>query len=171
MRTFIPLVILYLSTFPIQSFACSADDSNGHFPDKHDRYIVEPAHDSATNKPYFVTTAAVPPVFPGGDKGLFRYLEKNVQYPIEAAKDGLEGIVTVNFIINEAGEIVNAKTVGPKIGGHLELEALRVVQSMPKWRPGTNAGKPIPVEVNFPLRFSLQELQAKRKKARLYPMF
>jgi TonB family protein len=123
------------------------------------------------DKPAFKTITEVAPVFPGGNAGLFRYLRKHIQYPVEAMQEEIEGTVTVDFTINEEGRVTNATTVGPKLGGHLELEALRLVRSMPKWKPGTNAGKPVPVACSFPLHFQLLTYKQRKQKARIFPTY
>lgn len=125
----------------------------------------------AADKPVFKTITEVAPTFPGGEEAMFNYLKKNVRYPIEAIVSILEGTVTVNFTINEAGRVIDAVTVGPKLGGHLELEALRLIRSMPKWNPGTNAGKPVPVDCSFPLHFQLLSYKQRKQRERRYPMY
>ncbi|WP_343674656.1 energy transducer TonB [Chitinophaga sp.] len=110
------------------------------------------------------------PEFPGGENGLIKYLKKNFQYPHEALESGIEGTVTVQFTINAEGGIENVSTISPKLGGHLEMEAIRLVRSMPKWKPAMENGKAVPAQCNIPVVFSLKEYYAKKKK-KVYPMF
>lgn len=157
----VPVTSIYPIEMNFPLYAAGGDLANVPAPG-------DTAH--AADKPVFTTITEVAPIFPGGDAGLFRYLRKHVQYPVEAMQEEIEGTVTVNFTINEAGKIINATTVGPKLGGHLELEALRLVRSMPRWKPGTNAGQPVPVACSFPLRFQLLTYE-KRKERKRYPTF
>jgi protein TonB len=79
------------------------------------------------------------PEFPGGEDALIRYLQKNIRYPNYAAENNIEGTIQVEFIVNENGSIQNAKVV-KGIKGGCDEEALRVVNSMPKWKPGKKGG-------------------------------
>ncbi|WPV66803.1 energy transducer TonB [Chitinophaga sp. LS1] len=125
--------------------------------------------DSALNKIYY-TNPANKPEFPGGDNGLVKYLKKNFQYPQEALESGIEGTVTVLFTINGEGGIENVSTISPKLGGHLEMEAIRLVRSMPKWKPAMENGKGVPAQCNIPIEFSLKEYYSNKRK-KVYPMF
>lgn len=127
------------------------------------------AKDSAHNTIYY-SDPAYKPEFPGGSNGLVKYLKKNFQYPQEALESGIEGVVTVQFTINGDGTISNVSTISPKLGGHLELEAIRLVRSMPNWKPALENGKGIPAQCNIPVEFSLREYYINKKK-KVYPMF
>lgn len=124
--------------------------------------------DSAHNTIYY-TNPANKPEFPGGENGLTKYFKKNFQYPQEALESGIEGTVTVQFTINEDGTISNVSTISPKLGGHLEMEAIRLIRSMPNWKPAMENGKPVPAQCNIPVEFSMKEYYTKKKK--VYPMF
>lgn len=128
-----------------------------------------PAKDSAHNTIYY-SNPAYKPEFPGGSNGLVKYLKKNFQYPQEALESGIEGTVTVQFTINGDGTISHVSTISPKLGGHLELEAIRLVRSMPNWKPALENGKGIPAQCNIPVEFSLREYYTNKKK-KIYPMF
>lgn len=92
------------------------------------------------------------PVFNGN---LNMWLAQNMQYPASAAESGIEGRVVVKFIIRSDGSISDAKVVR-SVDPELDREALRVVNAMPKWKPGTNNGKPVNVLFQLPLTFRLQ---------------
>lgn len=126
------------------------------------------AKDSAHNTIYY-TDPANKPEFPGGENGLTKYFKKNYQYPQEALESGIEGTVTVQFTVNNDGTISHVSTISPKLGGHLEMEAIRLIRSMPNWKPAMENGKPIPAECNIPIEFSLKEYYTKKRK--VYPMF
>ena len=101
-------------------------------------------------------TADVMPKFEGKDVDEFRYyIQKNVKYPKIAQKNGISGRVFVQFDINSKGKVVNA-TVVRGADPDLDKEALRVVNSSPKWEPGFNEGKPVKVRFTFPISFSLK---------------
>ena len=94
------------------------------------------------------------PKFPGGDKALIEFLQKNVKYPVEAQKKGVEGRVVVNFVVEKDGSLTEIKTV-KSVDPLLDEEAVRVVSAMPKWEPGKQKGKPVRVKYNVPISFKL----------------
>lgn len=98
-----------------------------------------------------------PPTFPGGEDALAKYLNKNIRYPRVAQENGISGTVFVQFIVDSEGNIKDVKTVGAAKGGGLEEEAVRVVRTMPKWKPGKQNGRQVSVQFNLPIRFTLQE--------------
>lgn len=95
------------------------------------------------------------PQFEGGDRGLVQYLNKNIKYPVLAREHGIAGTVYVNFIISKKGKIV-FPYVQHKIGGGCDEEALRIVRSMPAWKPGKLKGKPVLVRHVLPVRFLIK---------------
>ncbi|MCF0190452.1 MAG: energy transducer TonB [Marinilabiliaceae bacterium] len=95
------------------------------------------------------------PVFPGGDAQLRKYLAESVKYPVIAAENGIQGRVFVSFVVNQKGEVTNVKVARP-FDPNLDKEAVRVVQSMPKWAPGMQRGKPVKVSYTVPINFVLQ---------------
>ena len=96
----------------------------------------------------------VMPQFPGGQIAMLQYLMKNIKYPEQAVKEGIQGRVTVRFIVEKDGSISDVK---PVLSVHplLNKEAVRVVESMPKWTPGKQNGKPVRVRFNLPVMFKL----------------
>ncbi|SFW60303.1 energy transducer TonB [Chitinophaga sancti] len=130
--------------------------------------VAPTAKDSVLNVIYY-TDPANKPAYPGGENGLTKYLKKNLNYPQEALESGIEGIVTVQFTINGDGTISNVSTISPKLGGRLEMEAIRLIRSMPNWKPAMENGKPVPAQCNIPIEFSLKEYYTKKRK--VYPMF
>lgn len=95
------------------------------------------------------------PEFPGGDAALLIFLSQNIKYPAIAAENGVKGRVTVNFVVNKDGSISDAKILRG-VDQALDKEALRVIYSMPKWKPGKQAGKPVRVSFSVPINFVLQ---------------
>ena len=96
------------------------------------------------------------PEFPnGGMAGLMQYLSKNIKYPTIAQENGTQGRVTVQFVVNRDGSIVDAKVVR-SVDPYLDKEAIRVISSMPKWKPGMQRGKAVRVKYTVPVMFRLQ---------------
>ena len=118
---------------------------------------------SATVPPADATIYDVPdtdPEFVGGTDSLYSYLAANIHYPEQAKKDGIQGRVFVRFTVEADGSIADAKVMRG-IGGGCDEEALRVVQAMPRWKPGTKDGHPVRVQYNIPIYFKLNEQDGK----------
>ncbi|MBF1560963.1 energy transducer TonB [Segatella salivae] len=96
----------------------------------------------------------VMPQFPGGQIAMLQYIMKNMKYPEQAMKEGIQGRVAVRFIVEKDGSISDVK---PILSVHplLNKEAVRVVKSMPKWSPGKQKGKPVRVQLIVPIMFKL----------------
>ena len=95
------------------------------------------------------------PEFPGGMAELMKYLQKNIKYPTISQENGVQGRVIVQFVVNRDGSIVDP-VVLRSVDPYLDKEALRVVKSMPKWKPGEQRGKPVRVKFTLPVQFRLQ---------------
>ena len=96
------------------------------------------------------------PEFPGGQQALFKYLGENVKYPVIAQENGIQGRVICQFVVNKDGSIVDVVVVRSSGEPSLDKEALRVINSMPKWTPGKQRGKPVRVKYTVPVNFRLQ---------------
>ena len=96
------------------------------------------------------------PEFPGGQQALFKYLGENVKYPVIAQENGIQGRVICQFVVNKDGSIVDVVVVRSSSEPSLDKEALRVINSMPKWKPGKQRGKPVRVKYTVPVNFRLQ---------------
>ena len=97
----------------------------------------------------------VAPEFPNGGEALYKYIAENLHYPEQAKSDGVQGKVVVQFTVMDNGDIVNVE-VAKGIGGGCDEEALRVVKSMPKWKPAIYEGKPVNVQYCIPIKFKLR---------------
>jgi periplasmic protein TonB len=95
------------------------------------------------------------PEFPGGIKALRAFLASAVKYPVIAQENGIQGKVYVNFVVNKDGSVSNAK-VARSVDPSLDVEALRVVSTLPKWKPGKQRGVPVRVFYTVPISFVLQ---------------
>ena len=113
---------------------------------------------NTSGKPFDVVEQM--PQFPGGPAALMEFLSKNVKYPQEAYKNGIQGRVIVTFVINKDGSISDAKVV-KSVDPQLDEEALRVVHSMPNWIPGRQNGEPVNVKYTVPITFKLQGNESK----------
>lgn len=94
------------------------------------------------------------PVFPGGDVKMMEFIAKSLKYPPLARESGIQGRVFVFFVVETDGSVSGAKVVRG-IGGGCDEEALRVINSMPKWTPGKQRNKPVRVSYTIPVRFVL----------------
>ena len=95
------------------------------------------------------------PEFPGGQAALNRYLAQNLQYPILAQEQGIQGRVVCQFIVEKDGSVGDV-TVIRGVYESLDNEAIRVVEAMPKWIPGVQGGEIVRVRYTLPIRFNLQ---------------
>ena len=97
----------------------------------------------------------VMPEFPGGAAKMMEYIQKNMKYPMMARESDIQGRVFVNFVVEPDGSISNV-TVMRGIGGGCDEEAVRVVNSMPKWNPGKQRGTAVRCSFTVPIIFKLQ---------------
>ena len=95
------------------------------------------------------------PEFPGGMGECLKFLMKNAKYPTISQENGVQGKVSVKFVIEKDGSIADPVVVRG-VDPYLDKEALRVVKSMPKWKPGKQRGKPVRVSYTVPVIFKLQ---------------
>jgi len=95
------------------------------------------------------------PSFPGGQSALMQYLGNNIQYPIEAQENGVQGRVIISFVVENDGGISHVK-VAKSADPALDREAMRVVESMPKWIPGKQNGECVRVRYSVPVVFRLE---------------
>ncbi len=106
------------------------------------------------------------PEFPGGYKEMMKYIEQNMRYPEEAKKAGTQGRVVVQFLVNKNGAISDVSVLR-SVDRLLDAEAVRLVRSMPKWKPGMQKGKAVTVKYTVPILFSLDELDEKVRQKNL----
>ena len=95
------------------------------------------------------------PEFPGGDLALRKYIGNSVKYPIIAQENGIQGKVYVTFVVGKDGKVYNA-AIARGVDPSLNKEALRVVNSLPPWKPGKQRGKAVNVSYTVPINFVLQ---------------
>ena len=105
------------------------------------------------------------PEFPGGQDSLYKFLGTNIVYPKEAKENGIEGKVFVGFTVEKDGSISEVKIIR---GVHplLDEEAVRLVESFPKWKPGKQKGELVRVSYSLPMSFGLSKKDTKDKKGK-----
>jgi protein TonB len=94
------------------------------------------------------------PEYIGGSKAMVEFISRNIVYPERAKLMGTEGTVFVNFVVDADGKVSKCRIL-KGISDDCNEEALRVVAKMPVWKPGKNAGVPVPVMFNLPIKFKL----------------
>ena len=94
------------------------------------------------------------PSYPGGERALLEYVAKNIKYPQIARETGIQGRVFVGFVVEPDGSVSNVKILRG-IGGGCDEEAMRVIKSLPKWKPGKQRGKAVRVSYQIPVVFKL----------------
>lgn len=95
------------------------------------------------------------PAFPGGETELMKFIQKNLKYPVIAAENGISGRVIIRFVVSKTGDITNVEVLRG-LDPSCDKEAIRVVQSMPKWIPGKQNGRNVPVYFTLPVVYRLQ---------------
>ena len=116
---------------------------------------VEAPKEEEEEEVIFVVVESMPE-FPGGQQALFKYLSENVKYPVIAQENGIQGRVICQFVVNKDGSIVDVEVVRSGGDPSLDKEAVRVIKSMPKWKPGKQRGKAVRVKYTVPVNFKLQ---------------
>lgn len=95
------------------------------------------------------------PSYPGGEKALANFVEKNITYPENAISDGVEGTVNVIFAVDENGKVYTPVTKGEALGYGLDEAAANVIMKMPKWNPGSIKGKNVKTRFTLPITFQI----------------
>lgn len=119
-------------------------DMQNEYPERNDQEEV-----------VFITVEKMPE-FPGGESALLKFIADNINYPETAAVNGVQGRVACKFTIKEDGSVGDVRVIR-SADSSLDDEAMRVIYSMPKWIPGEQRGKKVPVEYSVPVMFRLQK--------------
>lgn len=98
----------------------------------------------------------VQPEFPGGNTAMMKFLSDNIKYPVIAQENGISGRVITNFVVERDGSITDVQVVRG-VDPSLDKEAVRVIQSMPRWKPGQQRGSAVRVRFTLPVVFRLQQ--------------
>jgi protein TonB len=95
------------------------------------------------------------PEYPGGNAAMMQFLSDNIRYPVIAQENGIQGRVICNFVVERDGSITDVQVVRG-VDPSLDREAVRVIQQMPRWKPGKQRGQPVRVRFTLPVVFRLQ---------------
>lgn len=95
------------------------------------------------------------PEFPGGNTAMMKFLGDNIKYPVIAQENGIQGRVICNFVVEKDGSITDVQVVRG-VDPSLDREAVRVIQQMPRWKPGKQRGQAVRVRFTLPVVFRLQ---------------
>lgn len=95
------------------------------------------------------------PEFNGGEKALNKWLSYEIRYPDKAVKHGVQGTVRIIFIVDKSGDITDVR-IHKSIHSTLNYEAIRIIEKMPKWKPGKIDGEIVATKFSVPIRFVLQ---------------
>ncbi len=150
----VPLIKLVDEDIPLPDIDWSTEVTSGtqisfsHFPDP------EPEKLEPEPEIYFVE---IMPTFNGGEPGteFYRYIMSNLKYPELAIQNNISGRVIVKFVINSKGELENAHVIR-SVHPDLDNEALRVMNTSPRWEPGIQSGRRVSVTFVFPISFILK---------------
>jgi len=96
------------------------------------------------------------PTFPGGNEALFKFIYKEIKYPEPAIENGVQGKVTLRFVVAADGSIKRVEILRG-VDPLLDAEAIRVISSLPKWNPGKQNGDPVSVWFTVPVTFKLEK--------------
>ena len=132
----------------IPDFAVAAKSLEGHDKETGETRLAKP-----DDKVYDVVEQM--PTFPGGPAALMQYISNSTRYPKVAEANGIQGRVTVQFVVEKDGSISGVRTM-KSAEPSLDHEAERIVRSMPKWKPGKSNGSPVRVKYFVPVVFRLQ---------------
>lgn len=91
----------------------------------------------------------------GGMPTFYKFIKKNLKYPRQAKRMGIQGKVFVKFVVDKTGELTNIQVIRG-IGGGCDEEAVRILKKSPKWNPGKQRGKPVKQQMTFPINFKLK---------------
>ncbi|PTN08326.1 energy transducer TonB [Mangrovibacterium marinum] len=115
--------------------------------------IQQEAEEEEESEVFFIVENM--PEFPGGELALRKFIANAIKYPVIAQENGIQGKVYVNFVVDKDGSVTQAR-IARGVDSSLDKEALRVVNSLPKWKPGMQRGKPVRVSYTVPISFVLQ---------------
>ena len=151
------LLILPLALFLITLNSCLNKEKKKQEPDSSapESTVVSPVESPADLDEIFVVVEDQPE-FPGGNEAMMKFLAENIKYPAVARDNGTQGRVVCNFVVEKDGSISDVEVVRG-VHSALDAEAIRVIQSMPKWTPGKQRGHTVRVRYTLPVVFKLQQ--------------
>lgn len=114
---------------------------------------IDPKNNTGTANTYLWVQEM--PMFPGGENEMLRFISKNIKYPADARENNISGTVHISFVVDKEGDIKNIELLRG-IGGGCEEEAIRVLKTMPRWKPGKQNGQAVNVQYKLPVAFTLK---------------
>ena len=140
---------------PIVQKELSSEIATQEYQEQHEVGVPAEELTRETTEEVILTDIDTLPEFQGGRSALIRYIHSNLKYPSVAQKQRIKGNVVCSFIINEDGSVSDVK-LEKSVYIFLDDEALRVLRTMPKWKPGKKDGKSIKVKCYVPVVFELR---------------
>jgi len=131
----------------------NAEDNANKAQEEFTRVVVEQEEEDVEEEVFLVVEED--PEFPGGLEALSKFIADNIKYPQLAKENNITGRVFVSFVVEKDGRVGQVKILRD-IGGGCGNEAVRVVKSMPRWKPGKQRGKAVRTQFNLPVNFDLQ---------------
>jgi len=135
-----------------QSAIAVTDEQIETSENKEVHQVLENSQEDASGEVYGIVEEM--PQFPGGEIALCKYIANSIKYPVVAQKTGIQGKVYVSFIVDKDGGVTDVKVL-QGVDPLLDREALRVVRSLPRWKPGKQRGVPVKVSYTVPINFIL----------------
>ena len=129
---------------------------------KKDVKVVAPAPQAVTSDDQTFSVVEQMPEYPGGMRAGLEFMARNLRYPTKAREAGKQGRVIVQFVVRKDGSLSDFKVLRP-VDPWLDAEAIRVISTMPKWKPGMQDGKPVSVKFTLPVTFMLEGTNHKPK--------
>ena len=129
---------------------------------KKDVKVVAPAPQAVVSNDQTFSVVEQMPEYPGGMRAGLEFMARNLRYPTKAREAGKQGRVIVQFVVRKDGSLSDFKVLRP-VDPWLDAEAIRVISTMPKWKPGMQDGKPVSVKFTLPVTFMLEGTNSKPK--------
>ena len=129
---------------------------------KKDVKVVAPAPQAVTSDDQTFSVVEQMPEYPGGMRAGLEFMARNLRYPTKAREAGKQGRVIVQFVVRKDGSLSDFKVLRP-VDPWLDAEAIRVISTMPKWKPGMQDGNPVSVKFTLPVTFMLEGTNHKPK--------
>ena len=129
---------------------------------KKDVKVIAPAPQAVVSDDQTFSVVEQMPEYPGGMRAGLEFMARNLRYPAKAQEAGKQGRVIVQFVVRKDGSLSDFKVLRP-VDPWLDAEAIRVISTMPKWKPGMQDGKPVSVKFTLPVTFMLEGTNNKPK--------
>ena len=113
-------------------------------------------NESIANEEFVFVTVEEMPEYPGGNEALLKWIAENINYPVTAAENGIEGRINCQFIVRKDGSVDDVKVLR-SLDPNLDSEAIRVLSALPKFKPGKQQGRNVSVKFSVPVRFALKK--------------